>query len=239
MTLSAPLSNLPPEHSRVGAAVLAMAEDAALGVLLLDHHCRVLACNEVARSFLRVGEAPILSPAHRESSNFAAALVDCLDADRPKGNHIAMLVDRRQGRFVRCTVRSLPSPSAPPLTLCVFSQSAAAPLSLGNSDSEIIHVAPEADGKAEAPALARLTTSELAILRMIGEGLSTNDMASRLSRSSKTIEWHRASLGRKLHARSRVELARLAITLGIVKPLTEAPPTPPSPSATRQQLNNA
>jgi DNA-binding CsgD family transcriptional regulator len=209
-----------------------MAEDAALGVLLLDDHGGVLVCNDVARGFLRAGDTPILSPAHRESSQFAAALHDCLDADRNRGHEVAMLLDRRQGRFVRCIVRTLHGSSSPPLTLCVFSQSATPPPSARNGDTEIIHVAPESDGKSESPALARLTTSELAILRMIGEGLSTQDMAARLSRSPKTVEWHRASLGRKLHARSRVELARLAITLGIVKPLTDSLPTRPAPAAT-------
>ena len=51
----------------------------------------------------------------------------------------------------------------------------------------------------------------------IGEGLSTSEIASRLHRSVKTIEWHRASLGTKLKAANRVELARHAIKLGLVK----------------------
>lgn len=64
---------------------------------------------------------------------------------------------------------------------------------------------------------AELTERELEILGFIGEGLSTSEIASRLHRSVKTIEWHRASLGTKLKAANRVELAQHAIKLGLVK----------------------
>ncbi len=64
--------------------------------------------------------------------------------------------------------------------------------------------------------LATLTARELEILRHIGLGLSTADIAKRLHRSVKTVEWHRVSLGNKLGVTNRVELARLAISAGLV-----------------------
>jgi hypothetical protein len=36
-----------------------------------------------------------------------------------------------------------------------------------------------------------------------------------MHRSTRTVEWHRASLGQKLHCDNRVELARIAIESGI------------------------
>ena len=54
------------------------------------------------------------------------------------------------------------------------------------------------------------------ILRLIGEGLSTSEIAENLHRSVKTVEWHRVSLGNKLGVTNRVELARIAISAGLV-----------------------
>ena len=64
--------------------------------------------------------------------------------------------------------------------------------------------------------LSALSRRELEVLALIGEGLSTDTIAKRLSRCQKTIEWHRRSLGRKLRVRSRIELARIAILSGLV-----------------------
>ncbi len=60
-----------------------------------------------------------------------------------------------------------------------------------------------------------LTERELAVLAFIGEGLATAEIAQRLHRSVRTIEWHRRSLGSKLKATNRVELARIAIRAGL------------------------
>jgi PAS domain S-box-containing protein len=63
--------------------------------------------------------------------------------------------------------------------------------------------------------LAHLTEREMQVLRLIGLGLSTQEIADRLHRSKKTIEWHRVSLGSKLDVTNRVELARLALRAGL------------------------
>ncbi|MCB9845031.1 MAG: helix-turn-helix transcriptional regulator [Phycisphaeraceae bacterium] len=65
------------------------------------------------------------------------------------------------------------------------------------------------------PGLAALTRRETEILALIGEGLTTAEIARRLDRSAKTIEWHRVSIGRKLGARTRVDLARIALRAGL------------------------
>lgn len=63
--------------------------------------------------------------------------------------------------------------------------------------------------------LGLLTDREIEILRLIGDGLSTAEIARELHRSVKTIEWHRVSLGSKLKATNRVGLARIAIQAGL------------------------
>ena len=74
--------------------------------------------------------------------------------------------------------------------------------------------------------LSTLTARELEILRLIGAGLSTAEIAKKLHRSVKTVEWHRVSLGNKLGVTNRVELARLAIAAGLVDLHPSAPGTP-------------
>ena len=63
--------------------------------------------------------------------------------------------------------------------------------------------------------LSVLTEREFEVLAFIGEGLSTAEIAQRLHRSVKTVEWHRRLLGSKLGATNRVELARIAIRAGL------------------------
>jgi DNA-binding CsgD family transcriptional regulator len=63
--------------------------------------------------------------------------------------------------------------------------------------------------------LARLTAREIEVLALIGHGYSTSEIAHRLYRSEKTVEWHRASLGQKLGVSNRVQLARVAINAGL------------------------
>ncbi len=74
-------------------------------------------------------------------------------------------------------------------------------------------------------ALASLTSREMEILCLIGEGLPTAEIAKRLHRSVKTIEWHRVSLGNKLGIANRVELARIAIRAGLVNLENPSVPT--------------
>ncbi|MEM6259323.1 MAG: helix-turn-helix transcriptional regulator [Planctomycetota bacterium] len=66
-----------------------------------------------------------------------------------------------------------------------------------------------------------LTPREREILALIAEGDSLSEIAQKLSRSLKTIESHRLSLGRKLKVSNRVELAKIAIATGLVR-LSEA-----------------
>ncbi len=74
--------------------------------------------------------------------------------------------------------------------------------------------------------LKKLTSREMEVLRLIAEGLTTAEIAERLHRSVKTVEWHRVSLGNKLGVSNRVELARIAIRCGLVS-LDDADTTSP------------
>ena len=60
-----------------------------------------------------------------------------------------------------------------------------------------------------------LSRRELEVLALLGQGLSISKIAENLHRSVKTIEKHRHSIGKKLNASNRVELAKLAHEAGL------------------------
>ena len=60
-----------------------------------------------------------------------------------------------------------------------------------------------------------LTKREVQILRSILAGKTNKQIALKLSRSCRTIEYHRNRLMRKLDARNTVELVKRAVAMGI------------------------
>lgn len=63
--------------------------------------------------------------------------------------------------------------------------------------------------------LSALSTRELEVLALIGQGLSLKEIAAILQRSIKTVEKHRQAVGRKLKAEDRVKLAKIAHEAGL------------------------
>ena len=61
-----------------------------------------------------------------------------------------------------------------------------------------------------------LTPRELEVLTLLGHGLSIKDIAESLSRSVKTVERHRESIGAKLQMSKAVVLADMARDAGLV-----------------------
>jgi len=58
---------------------------------------------------------------------------------------------------------------------------------------------------------AKLTDRELEVLRLFGEGWSTDEIASRLHLSPKTVDVHRAHIKEKLGLKTTPEFTRFAI----------------------------
>jgi DNA-binding NarL/FixJ family response regulator len=63
-----------------------------------------------------------------------------------------------------------------------------------------------------------LTPRELQVVKLIGEGHSSKEIARTLVISEKTVERHRANILEKLGMRDRVDLTRYAIRRGLVQP---------------------
>lgn len=73
--------------------------------------------------------------------------------------------------------------------------------------------------KAEASPLDpydTLTVREREVLHLLAEGLTNNEISTRLSISPRTVEVHRANLMHKLNLRTQSDLIRLAIKRGIL-----------------------
>ncbi len=62
-----------------------------------------------------------------------------------------------------------------------------------------------------------LSSRERTIFKLIAEGGTNRSAAAYLNLSAKTVEKHRANLMRKLRLNSAVELALLAVELGLVQ----------------------
>ncbi|MBL8519306.1 MAG: response regulator transcription factor [Betaproteobacteria bacterium] len=61
-----------------------------------------------------------------------------------------------------------------------------------------------------ASVLSNLTDREFEIFRLIGHGMGASEIATKLNRSVKTVEAHRANLKQKLGLRNALELNRFA-----------------------------
>ena len=70
-----------------------------------------------------------------------------------------------------------------------------------------------ADGRARpgSSPLELLSAREIEVLRLVGRGYTTGEIARDMNRSVKTIEAHRANIKEKLHLKNSAELVRFAI----------------------------
>ena len=71
---------------------------------------------------------------------------------------------------------------------------------------------------ARHPSLETLTAREKDILRLVGEGFASKQIAAMFSLSVRTVENHRASVMRKTGLHSAAQLAVHAVQLGLVEP---------------------
>ncbi len=72
--------------------------------------------------------------------------------------------------------------------------------------------------RGETPPADPLTSRELEVVKLIAEGHTSEEIATELVISGKTVERHRANVLAKLELRNRVELTRYAIRRGLVEP---------------------
>lgn len=74
-----------------------------------------------------------------------------------------------------------------------------------------------ADGAAPAPTPGGLTDRELSILRLVAEGMSNLDIASKLYVTEQTVKFHLSNIYRKLGVANRTEATRYAYRNGLIE----------------------
>ena len=135
-----------------------------------------------------------------------------------RNGHSQLIKDLRRGRALVITARQFPH--QPQFCLAVYR-----PADIPNwaSDAEPTDVEPAQIRHVDPGPLAVLSEREKEILALIGQGLTSAQIARKLCRTIKTIEWHRSAIARKLHTKDRVALAQLAIQAGLCSPTFKVP----------------
>ncbi|MBL8990683.1 MAG: PAS domain-containing protein [Phycisphaerae bacterium] len=123
-----------------------------------------------------------------------------------------MVVEMFEGLPATTAVHRIERPGRGPLALAIHHVGAQAGKVEAESEGYDV-VQPQ---HARITPLAQLSDAERGVLRLIAQGYTTAQIARTIHRTVKTVEWHRAALGRKLGVKTRVELARLAIKYGLV-----------------------
>ena len=117
-----------------------------------------------------------------------------------------------RGRQIESTHRAMESPENEPGRDLIVSRYTTDETTREGDESEfILEDAPFAD----FGPLDVLSTRELEVLALLGQGLKVSEVAKMIFRSPKTVENHRLSIGRKLDMSNRVQLAKLAFQAGL------------------------
>ncbi len=229
-------------HAGVAALLEALVADSGSDVALLDQDGRFLFVSPVVRWWkYPSAKSPVagktlheLLPADAAAERLAL-LLRCAREKRALS-----LLGMWSGVQVRTTLRPIETPDRGTLVLAVCRPF--------GSEQETVAGASAAEGGnageggtlvqarwTDRGQLESLTPREIEVLTLIGQGLTTADIAKTLYRSHKTVEAHRLSLGLKLKAKNRVELARIAFRAG----LTQHRPTKPTIAARLAAMRSA
>lgn len=89
-------------------------------------------------------------------------------------------------------------------------------------DSELAEVlvrdAFNKDNGADSAAGSVLSDRELQVLKLVAEGFSSREIAEQIYISTKTVETYRARFAEKLGLKSRAQIVRYALNLGLLSP---------------------
>lgn len=213
-TFSTPRTAAPHAETNPPAEALwnSLCVDAGIELVLIDEAHRVTFANEDARRTLDLGDLQfptrledVFGPSVAEILEDAMATVTTRDAAVTvplmfRGHASRATVRPYEGGMLVVIARSMRA-------LEIHAEMKPLPGDLGRLDS--------------------LTPREAEVLGFIGEGYTSAEIAKRLNRSIKTIEWHRVSIGQKLQTTSRVRLALIAQQAGLSRVFQNACPLPP------------
>jgi DNA-binding CsgD family transcriptional regulator len=198
------------------ATASAIFDDLVCGAAVVTVAGLIIVCNRIAARSM--GLEPAQAAGKHLSELFPKGWVDEeLSRLRRAALERRPLMHRTtiRGHAWRMVLRPLPKRGGEPITHLLVLGTPHDGLSSQLWDDPTLAVSPIAD----APAASRLSRREKEVLALIGDGLSTNDIAAKLERSPKTVQAIRTMLGHKLGRKNRVQLAKYALQLGLTWPL--------------------
>jgi len=194
----------------------ALVEDSGCIVCVLDSEGRWCFANEPTGRFIGRATRELLGKTLMDvlPEDFAEERMHVIRQVIETGETVR-LVTRLMGGRLDCVYRPLRDHDGA-IRYVLATGSSGVPQAEGQSDDhigsgQVVEITTPGSAKLDS-----LTPREREVLRMIGEGLTTAQIATRLFRTIKTVEAHRASLGRKLGVTNRVQLAHIAIQAGLV-----------------------
>jgi DNA-binding NarL/FixJ family response regulator len=206
-------------------------------VVLADDHALLrsglrLLINQ-QRDMVVVGEAGDGHEAIRQVSAHAAHVL-CLDLSMPGGGGVKV-IERLHLEAPATRVLVLTMHDEPAYLRTVLAAGGHGYLVKTAADTELVNairavragrlfIDPSLadDAPAAAPEHADLSTREHQVLVLLAQGHTNQEVADRLFLSTKTVETYRTRVARKLGLRTRAELVRYAIELGLI---TQDPPS--------------
>lgn len=188
----------------------ALTADSGGAVLVYDAQGRLTCANDAAAMLLQQDGTDLTGKALHDLLPAAIAEERLAHANTVLQNGEPVIIDGMiAGRLTRCTLRPVRGESENEHRILETLR----PIAADEPKPEAAnYVRAKTDDEG---VLGSLTAREREVLFHIGRGLSTAEIASTLGRSTKTVEWHRVSLGNKLGITNRVELARIAIRAGV------------------------
>ncbi len=212
-----------PAHAVAGDVIWdALSADPETGVSVVRADGLMLYANECcARALTGLPSEQVVG--RKMSELFPDAWVrerlDLFDRMGPH-NELAMIRSIWRGRQFRSTIRWIGTPGDELDQFLLLTRIGPGkfPADPATHSGEIIE-----SKLVELGRLDVLTTRELEVLALIGQGLRLKQIAAILHRAPKTIENHRLAIGRKLGETDRVQLASIAAEAGLTMPDASLP----------------
>ncbi len=200
----------PPDWTPSDAHAIwqALADDAGLALLVLDAECRFIFVNRHFEALTHQKATDVIgrkitdtvsSEVGREREQL---VLRALSSGKPIMLHEVFL-----GAFMKTMIRPLRGEGGRFTSALVVHHYGPQtdPLLASAPEYEVVVPRYHVLGRIEG-----LSRREREVLQLIGEGMTTAAIAKKLFRTTKTVEHHRASLGRKLGLKTRVEIANVA-----------------------------
>ncbi|MCA9257202.1 MAG: PAS domain-containing protein [Phycisphaerales bacterium] len=210
------MKNNPIEQGRIAPELFVQALDGlCVGLVLTDAPGRVLWFNRAAGAAFGLKDPDAVGVLFQKAIHdpeMAAFWVDALERNETMMAHVSLRWPCAAELKVNCT-RSLDDEGnviARAVMFCDVTRERAVQMELSQEvATRLMEMAADRDGAGQP--LPDLTSQELRVLRLVGQGLSNDAIADELCVAPSTIRSHLKQLYKKLDLHSRAEAVRYAV----------------------------